>query len=253
MSESQSSPDIKRTSAAELARGILFELRELAAAPPERIARGLGGLTLQHSLLLEVIEQQEQQLKKLESENVTDELTGLLSRRGFKERFAQTLSQWSRHNPEGRGLALARIDLDGFRDINNTYGHHAGDAILRKIGHRLGTGLREHDLAIRFSGDEFGLCLSGVNLDKSQELVEKVENIRLGLIAPVQLDSGIQASVGATMGMLIMKPEQINAAASQSDYADRLCVATDLLQVDAKRLGKNRLLMRWAEDEEELI
>ena len=83
----------------------------------------------------------------------TDDLTGLGNRRHLIERLQAAIDR-------GGELALLLIDLDGFKELNDTLGHHAGDEVLRQIGPRLGSAVREHDTLARLGGDEFALVLA---------------------------------------------------------------------------------------------
>ena len=84
---------------------------------------------------------------------LTDDLTGLGNRRQLIERLQAAIER-------GDELALLLIDLDGFKELNDTLGHHAGDAVLRQIGPRLGNAVRDHDTLARLGGDEFALVLA---------------------------------------------------------------------------------------------
>lgn len=84
----------------------------------------------------------------------TDELTGLLNRRGFEAAAQRSLSAATRYGEKG---VLALIDLDGFKRVNDDYGHAAGDAALRLVGQILRENVRATDYAARLSGDEFAV------------------------------------------------------------------------------------------------
>jgi diguanylate cyclase (GGDEF)-like protein len=84
---------------------------------------------------------------------LTDDLTGLSNRRDLLERLDAAIAR-------GPALSLLLIDLDGFKELNDTLGHQAGDEVLRQIGPRLGHAVREHDTLARLGGDEFALVLS---------------------------------------------------------------------------------------------
>jgi len=84
----------------------------------------------------------------------TDELTGLLNRRGFEAAARRTLAGASRYRETG---VLALIDLDGFKRVNDDHGHAAGDAALRLVGNILSENVRATDYAARLSGDEFAI------------------------------------------------------------------------------------------------
>lgn len=86
-----------------------------------------------------------------------DALTGLLNRRGFERELARTLAACRRY---GQEAALIYFDLDGFKAVNDRYGHGAGDAALKAVGGVLTAGIRESDVAARLGGDEFAVILS---------------------------------------------------------------------------------------------
>jgi diguanylate cyclase (GGDEF)-like protein len=92
-------------------------------------------------------------LRESDARARTDDLTGLGNRRHLVERLQAAIDR-------GGELALLLIDLDGFKELNDTLGHHAGDEVLRQIGPRLGSAVREHDTLARLGGDEFALVLA---------------------------------------------------------------------------------------------
>jgi diguanylate cyclase len=92
-------------------------------------------------------------LRESNTRALTDDLTALGNRRHLVERLQAAIES-------GGELALLLIDLDGFKELNDTLGHHAGDQVLRQIGPRLGSAVREHDTLARLGGDEFALVLA---------------------------------------------------------------------------------------------
>ena len=100
--------------------------------------------------------EQSERISYLEALSITDELTGLLNRRGFSEVLSRTLANARRHDETG---LLVYIDLDGFKDINDTYGHEAGDVVLRRAAEILRQNTRDTDYVARLGGDEFAALL----------------------------------------------------------------------------------------------
>lgn len=100
-----------------------------------------------------------------------DELTGLLNRRRFDEELQQ---ECARANREGLESALLFLDLDHFKDVNDTVGHAAGDELLRTVGHMLREGLREADTAARQGGDEFAFILHSCSLEEAQQTADRI-------------------------------------------------------------------------------
>ncbi|OYQ32740.1 hypothetical protein CHU95_18460 [Niveispirillum lacus] len=103
------------------------------------------------------IAEQKERIEHLETLSMTDELTGLLNRRGFVEAFRRELASVRR---TGMGGVLVIIDLDGFKQINDTYGHLCGDWYLRQSARALRDNVRAHDIVARFGGDEFAVLLT---------------------------------------------------------------------------------------------
>ena len=121
--------------------------------------------TLQFALLAmeeaeKRIKRQEMRIKHLESLSVTDELTQLLNRRGFLQQFQYSLSISRRNNTGG---SLMILDLDKFKQINDTYGHSAGDDVLQNVGVSISKVVRESDIVGRIGGDEFSILMPGAS------------------------------------------------------------------------------------------
>jgi diguanylate cyclase (GGDEF)-like protein len=98
----------------------------------------------------------EQRIAYLQDLSLTDELTGLLNRRGFVENFARALASARRFGHEGM---LLYCDLDDFKSVNDQFGHAAGDAMLRHAARVLKESVREIDIVSRLGGDEFAVAL----------------------------------------------------------------------------------------------
>ncbi len=134
----------------------------------------------------------------LERESHTDSLTGLSNRRGFEHHATKIIAAAKR---EFRAVALAYIDLDKFKPINDCYGHEAGDCVLKTIGNRLKETLRRGDVGARLGGDEFavlystGVTQTGVDLAVAR-LTARIEE-------PIVLKNGT-VRVGASAGTALM-------------------------------------------------
>ena len=108
-----------------------------------------------------IIAEQQERILYLETLTTTDELTGLLNRRGFFSQLRRELAHAERDMKAGGLLAL--IDLDGFKAINDSYGHDAGDAVLCRVAALLSSSVRTQDLVARLGGDEFAVLLTGID------------------------------------------------------------------------------------------
>ncbi len=119
-------------------------------------------------------------VRTLESLAKTDELTGLLNRRGFYDAVRRELQTSARHQETG---VLAYIDLDDFKPINDTLGHAAGDEVLRVVGRQLGTNIRATDFAARLGGDEFAVLFVRADhipaRDRARAMLEELNSLRV--------------------------------------------------------------------------
>lgn len=121
----------------------------------------------------------------------TDELTGLMNRRAFFE-HAQVLYEQCRHNRQP--LCALMMDMDHFKQINDTYGHQAGDQVLRQIGGVISASFRQADVFGRLGGEEFAVLLPNTSLDTARAIAEQLIKAISGLASePVH---GLSASLG---------------------------------------------------------
>jgi diguanylate cyclase (GGDEF)-like protein len=121
----------------------------------------------------------------------TDPLTGLANRRGGEKHIANEISRARR---EKRPLSCLLIDIDRFKQVNDTFGHQAGDQLLRDISGLLRRTVRAYDILIRWGGEEFLIVLPGVDLDAARVLAERVrtavETLDTHGIGPVTISAG---------------------------------------------------------------
>ena len=143
-----------------------------------------------------------------EHQALHDPLTGLPNRELFRRAAEAALDA-------DRG-ALVLIDLDHFKEVNDTLGHHAGDELLRVVGRRLSQSLRTDDLVARLGGDEFGLVLPGAT--SREDTVALLTQVRRQLGAEVALE-GIAISVEASFGVCFF-PDQGDTVESLLQHAD---------------------------------
>ncbi|MBI1209377.1 MAG: diguanylate cyclase [Azospirillum sp.] len=130
--------------------------------PPTRLPRRrLADALARVAELEEHLTAQQERIAYLESLTMTDELTGLANRRGFRSHFQRELAE-SRRVPSAMGV-LVMIDLDGFKAINDRYGHLAGDAYLRQVARLLGVQVRPQDVVARLGGDEFAVLITNTD------------------------------------------------------------------------------------------
>jgi diguanylate cyclase (GGDEF)-like protein len=101
----------------------------------------------------------------------TDPLTGTMNRRGISEVLERELARAARH---GSPISVVAIDIDGLREVNNTYGHRAGDEMLEAVSRHWIDGVRHHDAIGRTGGDEFLLVLPRTSLEQAQAIVSRL-------------------------------------------------------------------------------
>ncbi|MCF6745548.1 EAL domain-containing protein [Blastococcus sp. KM273128] len=130
---------------------------------------------------------------RVKEEARTDELTGLPNRRALYEQVTTALGTASASHP----AALLLLDLDGFKHVNDSLGHHAGDHLLRQIGPKLLPALRGGDLLARLGGDEFAVLLPDADLDQARTLAERLHEL---VREPVTVE-GIRLHVGVSIGV----------------------------------------------------
>ena len=160
---------------------------------------------------------------------LTDSLTGLPNRKLFINRLDEGMALAVRH---GRKLGLLYIDLDGFKGVNDTMGHDAGDELLIQVGNTLTRNLRKGDTVARLGGDEFAVVLLEIKEPKDAgQIGEKVVEM---LRRPFQLKAGI-ARIGASVGAAVF-PDHENKV-------DALIKKADAAMYQAKSMGKNTCVL----------
>lgn len=155
-----------------------------------------------------------------------DPLTGLSNRKFFAEQLYESL-HWAQHNNLLLGLLF--IDLDGFKQVNDTLGHEMGDRLLMTIAERLSNSLRASDTVSRLGGDEFTVILRAIpNVQIAAKVAEKILS---SITKPIVLD-GYTIQVSASIG--------ISVYPYNSQDSETLIKQADTAMYRAKRLGKNR-------------
>lgn len=155
----------------------------------------------------------------LETLATTDDLTGLKNRRGFREGFDREIETCKRLGLSG---LLVMIDMDNFKAINDTYGHLAGDAVLKLVARTLAGEVRKSDIAARVGGDEFVLMLSNTSKEKAvtraQMISWQLNNLSLAWYGDV---ISIQASIGLKEFNGEEKIDNIIQSADATLYANK--------------------------------
>ena len=209
-------------------RGERLGLASLAFGAPDTMLYEELRLVLSSAvtgaLLARAVDQARREVEKLA---ITDPLTGLYNRRHLSERIRDEFVRMRRHP---RSLSLALVDLDGFKQVNDRFGHEAGDRVLVTVAQRLRRGLREIDIVARFGGDEFVVLLPETTAAQACLVSERILQNLSG--QPVD-EHGI---VGATFGVATTDDD-----GSQIDQ-DELLRRADHALLCGKRAGKGRVL-----------
>lgn len=164
----------------------------------------------------------------LEQMVVSDPLTGLHNRRYLMDRLTQEMQRADRHNEP---LAFAMIDLDGFKPINDQFGHVVGDKVLRAVGGAVARCVRVSDIAARYGGDEFAIILPQTPPEGAMRVVERV----LRSIGELELhdENGAGVKVTASLGLAYYPADDV-------ETPEDLVHSADGALYGAKRSGKNR-------------
>jgi diguanylate cyclase (GGDEF)-like protein len=156
-----------------------------------------------------------------------DALTGLANRTLFLEKVAEALARMRR---QGDTFAVLMLDLDRFKTVNDSFGHPAGDTLLKEIALRLRTATREVDCVARFGGDEFAV-LQAAALNQKDGVIALSERILTAVTEPYELD-GHKVVLETSIGIAL--------APQNGDDADELIKRADLALYRAKAEGRNR-------------
>ncbi len=174
----------------------------------------------------------DEQLQRNLYESATrDALTRVVNKRGFEEALSKEFAFARRHK---RALSLLTFDVDHFKRVNDTYGHPAGDYVLRKMAEVANATLRREDLLARIGGEEFAVLLRDIEEEPARACAERVR-------------TKVETCPFETGGMRIPVTISIGVA-TLSSHADAgaLVAAADRALYEAKRAGRNRVVVAGA-------
>jgi diguanylate cyclase (GGDEF)-like protein len=155
----------------------------------------------------------------------TDPLTGLWNRLHFGEQLQRTLAEADRY---GTPVSLVLVDIDHFKKVNDTWGHEAGDAVLRQVSRLVQEGVRAVDICVRYGGEEIAMLLAQTH---SERAVEVAERLRERISAQPIRHGGADIPVTASFGVATY-PETVKVR-------DQLFPASDKALYIAKHAGRN--------------
>jgi diguanylate cyclase (GGDEF)-like protein len=192
---------------------------------------GLISVALENGQLAEAIKAMSVEKAELARRAFYDPLTQIANRSLFIETVATSLSQLASSQ---RPIAVMFIDLDGFKEINDTFGHAVGDRVLSEVAARLRVQVRKLDLAARIGGDEFGMLLDGMRHFSDAAVV--ADRIIETLRRPIPLGDAV-ITVGASVGVAVVED------AVDAPEPEELMRRADMAMYLAKRQGKNRFVI----------
>ena len=174
---------------------------------------------LQHLTELEELNRQ------LAQQSRTDALTGTANRGYFNEQLGQQLGQANRY---GDTVCLLLLDIDHFKQINDTHGHLSGDQVLQELARLIQANIRQTDLFARWGGEEFVVLAPGITLEQAMQMAEKLRTMVMNHHFPVDLDISCSFGVGQHL-----------ASETTSDFLQRV----DNALYQAKNQGRNCCVM----------
>jgi diguanylate cyclase (GGDEF)-like protein len=199
---------------------ILYPPDEAFAKETEELAQWLAsqaGVALENARLHDVVQRQA----------ITDDLTGLVNRRRF---IAALQAEVDRARRFGSPLTVILADLDDFKRVNDVFGHHAGDDVLRSFAALMQSHIRDVDVPGRIGGEEFAILLPETDAEGAAQVAERMRHSLT--VVPVAVAEGRTVSVTSSFGV---------AELSGGQSGDGLMRAADAALYRAKALGKNRV------------
>jgi diguanylate cyclase (GGDEF)-like protein len=167
-------------------------------------------------------------IKRLKDDVAMDPLTGCYNRRGFERLLSHHVASAQRH---GRDLSLIMFDIDHFKQVNDTYGHPAGDAVLKAISQAVLRAVRKGDYLARYGGEEFIVVLPDTQMPRAIELANRLRGIIEALDIPKPDGGPLRKTASFGVACLRQHPDR-----------DALIRAADTMLYEAKAGGRNRVM-----------
>ncbi|WP_457643350.1 PAS domain S-box protein [Persephonella sp.] len=177
-------------------------------------------------IILSDITQRKQREEKLKSLAYYDNLTGLPNRVHFFSKLKQAVEKTY---TDGKKVSLFFVDLDGFKQVNDSYGHEVGDKLLKEVAKRLRASIRKDDFVARLAGDEFVILIEGV---EEKEVLKKISQKIIQNISKPYVIDGFSIKIGASIGISIL-PDDAHDLETFLKHAD-------FAMYHSKLTGKNR-------------
>lgn len=226
---------IEQADSLESLTGTVRELVEESRSVQSLVTQTQERLSLEHdraATLTQRVDELEGELRRLSDEVHTDQLTQIANRRGLINAFGIEQAKAERAAESEAAarpsLALALLDIDNFKKLNDSLGHHAGDVALKSLAERTQTSLRPGDMVARYGGEEFVLMLPNTPLDEAQQVLLRLQR---SLSRSLFTHEGKEVFVTFSAGVTLYRPgETLEAALDRADVA----------LYEAKHTGKNR-------------
>jgi diguanylate cyclase (GGDEF)-like protein/PAS domain S-box-containing protein len=204
-------------------QGIEIAIQDSAAPIRDRIGNIIGAVMVFHD-----VSKESRLFRQLSYQASHDALTGLINRREFENRLVTALDNAYAQN--GHSHALLYFDLDQFKVVNDTFGHTAGDELLRQVSELVQSNIRSTDVLARLGGDEFGILLERCTEERAIEVAEAIRSAVEGFRFTWQ---GAAANVRCSIG-IVMVDKDSQSVASIMSSADVACYS-------AKDMGRNQV------------
>lgn len=214
---------LQKGSVVESSKGVLVTFRDVTLEQ-----RHKNELQEMLRLLGDSRDEIEQKNRRLEILATRDSLTGCLNRRAFFEKFDLI---WEASKRDGLNLSTMMIDIDHFKSVNDTYGHHTGDEVLRAVSSVLRQRHDDDGIVCRYGGEEFCVLLPGVNVEAAAELAEQTRIAITKLLFDEPAELRLTASLG------------ISELRFDANEPQSLINQADACLYVAKREGRNRVIV----------
>lgn len=171
----------------------------------------------------------------------TDVLTGWNNRRYLQVRLVEELARARR---DGSCLVCLMLDIDHFKNVNDTYGHPAGDTVLCELAQRIESQVRVSDIAARYGGEEFVVLLPATEIESGQLLAERVR--KAVSAKPIELGGGDSITITASIGIASVTPDR--DVDDLKTAGDSLLARADVALYSAKSAGRDQVATEHAAD-----
>ena len=178
--------------------------------------------------------------RRLELLSITDGLTQLYNHRYFQDEMMRAFEESYRY---GRPLSLALIDLDFFKKVNDTYGHAAGDEVLKTVARIFIDSIRTADVAARYGGEEFAVIMPETSLEDALQFAEKIRTMVAS--TPITIGDGREVRVTVSIGLSAVPHPRLQTARDLIEDADKSLY-------EAKQRGRNQVYAERRKQEDML-